>query len=160
MKPKSSPTGAGGASGGTIAELRLDSISYSIYTLLEGPLCMAKSSHGQGGERVTKPVVWLHGEVKSPPFTKADKLEAGMLLRLLQEGEVLGMPQAEVLPSIALVAERFAYAMVSTTGGSCSASIQTLCSSWTCIRRRLGEFPMRPSRAANSDWLRTMQPPS
>lgn len=47
-----------------------------------------------------KPVVWLHGEVKSPPFTADGRHEAGMLLRLLQEGEMLGMPQAEPLPDV------------------------------------------------------------
>jgi phage-related protein len=49
---------------------------------------------------VRKPVVWLHGEVKSPPFTLEGRQEAGMLLRLLQEGERLGMPQAEPLPDV------------------------------------------------------------
>lgn len=47
-----------------------------------------------------KPVVWLHGEVKSPPFTPAGRQEAGLLLRLLQEGERLGMPHAELLPDV------------------------------------------------------------
>jgi phage-related protein len=42
----------------------------------------------------------LHGEVKTPPFTPAGRLEVGMLLRFLQEGEWLGMPQAEALPDI------------------------------------------------------------
>jgi phage-related protein len=45
-----------------------------------------------------KPLVWLHGEVKTPPFTAEGRQEAGMLLRLLQEGEK--MPQAEPLPSV------------------------------------------------------------
>lgn len=45
-----------------------------------------------------RPLVWLHGEVKTPPFTKEGRQEAGMLLRLLQEGEQLGMPHAELLP--------------------------------------------------------------
>lgn len=48
-----------------------------------------------------KPLVWLHGEVKSPPFTFEGRQEAGLLLRLLQEGVWLGMPQAEALPNIA-----------------------------------------------------------
>jgi phage-related protein len=47
-----------------------------------------------------KPLIWLHGEVKTPPFTPEGRQEAGMLLRLLQEGERLGMPQAEPLPDI------------------------------------------------------------
>lgn len=27
------------------------------------------------------PVVWLHGEIKTPPFSSAARIEAGMLLR-------------------------------------------------------------------------------
>jgi phage-related protein len=47
-----------------------------------------------------KPLVWLHGEVKTPPFTAAGRQEVGMLLRLLQEGEKLEMPLAELLPDV------------------------------------------------------------
>jgi phage-related protein len=45
-------------------------------------------------------LVWLHGEVKTPPFTAAGRQEAGVLLRLLQEGEKLGMPLAETVPEL------------------------------------------------------------
>lgn len=47
-----------------------------------------------------KALVWVQGEVKTPPFTPEGRQEAGMLLRLLQEGEQLGMPQAEPLPEV------------------------------------------------------------
>jgi phage-related protein len=47
-----------------------------------------------------KPVVWLRGEVKSPPFSKEGRLEAGFLLRRLQQGESLGMPHSRPMPSI------------------------------------------------------------
>jgi phage-related protein len=50
--------------------------------------------------RERKPVGWLHGEIKTPPFTAEGRKEAGDLLRLLQEGEVFGMPQAEPLPVV------------------------------------------------------------
>jgi phage-related protein len=42
----------------------------------------------------------LHGEIKTPPFTDQGRKEAGDLLRFLQEGEKLGMPQAERLPTV------------------------------------------------------------
>jgi len=45
-----------------------------------------------------KPLAWLHGEVKSPPFTKPGRLECGYLLRLLQRGVALGMPQSRPMP--------------------------------------------------------------
>src|SRR5208337_4008154 len=47
-----------------------------------------------------KPLVWLHGQVKSPPFAPEARLEAGYLLRLLQQGESLGLPRSRPMPSI------------------------------------------------------------
>jgi phage-related protein len=47
-----------------------------------------------------KPLVWLHGEVKSPPFTQAGRLESGYLLRRLQRGEKLHLPHSRPMPSI------------------------------------------------------------
>lgn len=47
-----------------------------------------------------KPLVWLHGSVKTPPFTKQGRVEAGMLLGLLQAGETLSMPHSRPLPAI------------------------------------------------------------
>lgn len=47
-----------------------------------------------------KPLVWLHGEVKTPPFSQAARLEAGFLLRRLQRGERLSMPHSRPMPDI------------------------------------------------------------
>lgn len=47
-----------------------------------------------------KVVVWLHGEVKTPPFSAAARIEAGFLLRKLQIGEKLIMPQSRPMPTI------------------------------------------------------------
>lgn len=47
-----------------------------------------------------KPLVWLEGEIKTPPFTLAARIEAGTLLRRLQRGELLGMPHSRPMPSI------------------------------------------------------------
>ena len=47
-----------------------------------------------------KPLVWLHGEVKTPPFSKEARIEAGFLLRRLQNGELLSMPASRPLPGI------------------------------------------------------------
>jgi phage-related protein len=44
--------------------------------------------------------VWLHGEVRTPPLTAAARLEAGVLLRRLQQGESLGLPQSRPMPAI------------------------------------------------------------
>ena len=47
-----------------------------------------------------KPIVWLRGEVKTPPFSQAARIEAGYLLRLLQRGESLGLPHSRPMPAI------------------------------------------------------------
>ena len=47
-----------------------------------------------------KPLVWLHGEVKTPPFTKEARLEVGLLLRRLQKGEKIALPHSRPMPSI------------------------------------------------------------
>ena len=47
-----------------------------------------------------KPLVWLHGEIKTPPFSRAGRIEAGYLLRLLQKGQVVGMPQSRPMPAL------------------------------------------------------------
>ena len=47
-----------------------------------------------------KPLAWLHGEVKTPPFSREARLEAGYLLRLLQRGESIGMPHSRPMPTI------------------------------------------------------------
>jgi phage-related protein len=47
-----------------------------------------------------KPLVWLHGEIKTPPFSESARIEAGYLLRLLQEGQALPMPHSRPMPVI------------------------------------------------------------
>jgi phage-related protein len=47
-----------------------------------------------------KPLVWLHGEIKTPPMSVLARLEVGQLLRRLQRGELLWMPQSRPMPSI------------------------------------------------------------
>ena len=49
---------------------------------------------------MNRPLVWLHGEVKSPPFSRLGRLEAGFLLRKLQTGQHLGMPASRPMPTI------------------------------------------------------------
>ena len=47
-----------------------------------------------------KPLVWLHGQIKTPPFSWEARLEAGHLLRRLQKGELLGMPHSRPMSTI------------------------------------------------------------
>ena len=47
-----------------------------------------------------KPLVWLHGEVKTPPFSRSARVETGLRLRQLQSGARLAMPHSRPMPSI------------------------------------------------------------
>jgi phage-related protein len=47
-----------------------------------------------------RPIVWLHGQVKSPPFSKEARVHAGFLMRMLQEGESLRMPWSRPMHEI------------------------------------------------------------
>jgi len=47
-----------------------------------------------------KPLVWLHGEIRTPPFSSAARIEAGVLLRRLQKGENLALPHSRPMPSV------------------------------------------------------------
>lgn len=47
-----------------------------------------------------KPLVWLEGEIKTPPFSAEARIETGTLLRRLQQGESMAMPHSRPMPSI------------------------------------------------------------
>jgi phage-related protein len=47
-----------------------------------------------------KPLYWLHGEIKKPPFSQEAKTDAGMLLRRLQRGDLIGLPASRPMPSL------------------------------------------------------------
>jgi phage-related protein len=47
-----------------------------------------------------KPLVWLKGEVKTPPFSAVARVEAGFLLRRLQQGDAIGLPHSRPMSTI------------------------------------------------------------
>lgn len=50
--------------------------------------------------KADKPLVWLHGEIKTPPFSASARVEAGVLLRRLQSGENVPLPHSRPMPNI------------------------------------------------------------
>ena len=50
--------------------------------------------------KADKDLVWLHGTIKSPPFSKEARIEAGVLLRKLQQRAKLSLPHSRAMPSI------------------------------------------------------------
>ena len=50
--------------------------------------------------RQDKPLIWLKGEVKTPPFSAPARLEAGLFLRRLQQGQTLALPHSRPMAVI------------------------------------------------------------
>jgi phage-related protein len=49
-----------------------------------------------------KPLAWLKGEIKTPPFSADARVEAGFLLRRVQQGEKLALPHSRPMSTIGL----------------------------------------------------------
>jgi phage-related protein len=47
-----------------------------------------------------KDLVWLHGEVRTPPFSDEARRVAGILIRLVQRGMLLSLPDSRPMPGI------------------------------------------------------------
>jgi len=61
---------------------------------------MSVQTYASGASTAAKPLLWLHGEIKTPPFGAAARVEAGVGLRRLQRGESLSMPLSRPMPSV------------------------------------------------------------
>ena len=56
--------------------------------------------------KTDKPLLWLHVEVKTPPFSSAARIEAGVLLRRLQRGETIALPHSRPMPDAVMESSR------------------------------------------------------
>jgi hypothetical protein len=72
-----------------------------------------------------KPLVWLQGETRTPPFSEAARIEAGYLLRLLQKGQVLAMPHSRPMPVVGHAATNCASETPQPTGESYTGPMRT-----------------------------------
>ena len=52
--------------------------------------------------KTRKPLIILSGEIKTPPFSREARIEAGVLLSMLQCGGSLKFPHARQMPDIGL----------------------------------------------------------
>jgi phage-related protein len=50
--------------------------------------------------KADKPLAWLHGEIRTPPFSMEARVEAGVLLRRLQRGDNIPLPHSRPMPGI------------------------------------------------------------
>lgn len=89
--PAAAPSPAGGR--------RLTYVRFDMYGLLVSPKGPSPRRPHRGAD---KPLVWVAGEMKTPPMSSEARVEGGMLLRRLQRGEVLSMPESRAMPSIGL----------------------------------------------------------
>jgi phage-related protein len=51
-------------------------------------------------QKDSKEIVLFFGEIKTPPFSKSARIETGFLLRKLQNGEMLAMPESRPMHNI------------------------------------------------------------
>lgn len=61
---------------------------------------MSDATYTRRTDKQRKPLLWLYGEVRSPPFSPDARIEAGVLLRQLQEGVNLSLPQSRPMPVV------------------------------------------------------------
>lgn len=61
---------------------------------------MSYRTYFQLAQTSDKPLVWLRGQVKTPPFSASARIETGELLRHLQMGRRLGMPHSRPMASV------------------------------------------------------------
>ena len=61
---------------------------------------MSNRTYTAGVRKADTPLLWLHGEVKTPPFSSSARIEAGVLLRRLQRGESIDLPHSRPMPDI------------------------------------------------------------
>ena len=57
--------------------------------------------------RKEKPLAWLRNEVKTPPFSQEARYRAGLLLRRLQKGEKVEMPDSRPMPDAIVIGDVF-----------------------------------------------------
>ena len=61
---------------------------------------MSDPTYIQSSSQEDKVLVWLRGEIHTPPFSLEGRREAGILLRQLQQGVLLGLPHSRPMPII------------------------------------------------------------
>ncbi len=71
-----------------------------FYRWVRGLAGMSKLTYIAAMAKADKPLVWLHGELKTPPLSANARIEAGVYLRRLQRGESLALPHSRPMPGI------------------------------------------------------------
>jgi phage-related protein len=61
---------------------------------------MSDRTYPSRDKNLASPLVWLQSEIKTPPFSSSGRIEAGVLLRKLQRGEILSLPHSRPMPAV------------------------------------------------------------
>ena len=85
---------------------------------------MSKLTYTKLSDSADKPLVWLKGQIKTPPFSPEARIEAGMLLRRLQRGENLGCRIPVQCRQLAAVVTNLGFRTKTSRGGLSIASIR------------------------------------
>ena len=88
-----------------------------------------------------KPVVFLSGEIKTPPFGTSARQDAGNALRRLQEGDSLSLPLSRPMPSIG---RRCHELRIAETDETTNAVVAEVSESFRSLRVRPGADGGRP----------------
>jgi hypothetical protein len=76
-------------------------------------------------DETDKPLVWLHGEVKTPPFSKETRVETGVLLRRLQRAKTWGCSIRDRCRVLGRVATNYGFEMPARIGELSTALMRT-----------------------------------
>ena len=102
-----------------------------------------------GKPETGKPLVWLKGEVKTPPFSAEARIEAGYLLRLVQRGDTLTLPHSRPMPTVGPRCHELRINDAAGTSASCIGPIPMPSSFWRCSARKRHARRGRSSRHAS-----------
>src|ERR1017187_1970693 len=86
---------------------------------------------------LNKPLGWLKGEVKAPPFSAEARLEAGFLLRRLQKG-ILSVPKLGSKQDSCCADCRRAIVLACHIPGPCHRSARNATNCGSTTRTKLG----------------------
>src|SRR5689334_5295142 len=61
---------------------------------------MSDMTYPANGITSRQTLIWLRGQIRTPPFSAKARMEVGYCLRRLQRGDVLSMPVSRPMPSV------------------------------------------------------------
>ena len=108
-----------------------------------------------GKTETGKPLVWLKGEVKTPPFSAQARIEAGPSPRLVQRGDMMTLPHSRPMPSIGVRCHELRINDAAGTFRICIGLTPMPLSFWKCSARKHNARRGRSLRRASDGFETT-----